>query len=299
MIDFLKLKNIEFFESFSLKEFTTYKTGGKGEIVIFPDTVEKLKESFMLCKQLQIPFYVLGGGANVIVNDNGVEGVVCITKNLNKVYYKSGKILAQCGVSLENLSYFAYTKGVSGFEFAYNIPGTVGGALIMNAGNNYGEFKDIVCNVRALDREGREFAFQKSMCQFGYRTSIFKKEGYVILEAVFTATARQDKAKILSLMEKIKRERESKFPLEYPNAGSVFKRPEGYYAGKLIEEAGCGGLRVGDAMVSEKHKGFIVNLGNATSKDIKDLIALVQKRVYDKFGVKLEREQIFFPEDFM
>ena len=299
LIDFLKLKNIEFFESFSLKEFTTYKTGGKGEVVIFPDTIEKFKKSFVFCKRQKIPFYVLGGGANVIVNDNGVEGMVCITKNLNKVYYKNGKIFAQCGVPLETLSYFAYRKGVSGFEFAYNIPGTVGGALIMNAGNNYGEFRNITCFVKCMDKNGKEFVFPKNMCQFGYRTSIFKNKGFVILEAVFSANRRKDKLEILSLMEKIKRERESKFPLEYPNAGSVFKRPKGYYAGKLIEEAGCGGLKVGDAMVSEKHKGFIVNLGNATSKDIKDLIALVQKRVYDKFGVKLEREQIFFPEDFM
>ena len=298
LIDFLKLKGIEFFENFSLKEFAAYKTGGKGEIVIFPNSIEKLKKGFAFCKRLGIPFYVLGGGANVIINDNGVKGVVCITKNLNKVYYKSGRIFAQCGVSLETLSYFAYAKGVSGFEFAYDIPGTVGGALIMNAGNNYGEFKDIACFVKVMDKKGKEFVFSESMCQFGYRTSIFKKKGFVILEAIFSATARKDKRKIFSLMEKIKKERESKFPLEYPNAGSVFKRPKGYYAGKLIEESGCGGLRVGNAMVSEKHKGFIVNLGNATSKDIKDLIALVQKRVYDKFGVKLEREQIFFPEDF-
>ena len=299
LIDFLKLKGIEFYENFSLKEFTTYKTGGKGEVVIFPNSIEQLKKSFVFCKRHQIPFYVLGGGANVIVNDNGVRGVVCITRKLDKVYFKSGKIFAQCGVSLEALSFFAYTKGVSGFEFAYNIPGTVGGALIMNAGNNYGEFRNITCFVKCMDKNGKEFVFPKNMCQFGYRTSIFKEKGFVILEAVFSATARKKKREILSLMEKIKKERESRFPLEYPNAGSVFKRPKGYYAGKLIEEAGCGGLRVGYAMVSEKHKGFIVNLGNATSKDIKDLIVLVQKRVYDKFGVKLEREQIFFPEDFM
>ncbi len=298
LVDFLNLKKIEFYKKLSLKQYNTYKTGGEADIAVSPNSPEKLKAVFSFCSTNKIPFYVLGGGANVIVSDKGVKGVVCITTGLNKVWIKHGKVFAQSGVSLEKLSLFAAENGLSGFEFAYNIPGTVGGALIMNAGNNYGEFSEITCCVRAINGNGKEFVFPNKLCQFGYRHSVFKKRGFVILDACFVARKTQNKDSIFSLMEKIKKERESKFPLEYPNAGSVFKRPEGYYAGKLIEDAGCGGLKVGGAMVSEKHKGFIVNLGDATSEDIKNLIALVQKKVYDKFGVKLEREQIFFPEDF-
>ncbi|BBB33121.1 UDP-N-acetylmuramate dehydrogenase [Thermotomaculum hydrothermale] len=277
LIDFFNFKNIEFFEDFSLKEFTSYKTGGKTEFVVFPDSTEKLKQAFLFAKKLNIHFYILGGGANVIVSDTGVKGIVCITKKLNKISFKEGKIFAEAGVSLEKLADFACGKGISGFEFAYNIPGSVGGAIIMNAGNNYGEFANIICKVRAMGRDGRVFVFRKNLCEFGYRNSIFKRKRFIVLDAVFKGS-RSEKAQILSLMKKIKEEREKKFPLEYPNAGSVFKRPKGYYAGKLIEDSGCGGLRVGDAMVSEKHKGFIVNLGNATSQDIKDLISLVQKK---------------------
>jgi len=298
LIFLLKTLNADYKENFPLKEFTEYRVGGNGEIVIFPHSTEVLKKVSFFCFKNAIPFYLLGGGANVIVSDNGVEGVVCITKKLDKIYLKNGKIFAECGVSLEKLAIFAAENEISGFEFAYNIPGTVGGALIMNAGNNYGEFADIVCRVNALTKNGRELRFKKSLCGFGYRTSVFKQRKLIVLSAVFHGK-KGKKEEIFELMSKIKSERERKFPLEYPNAGSVFKRPKGHYAGKLIEDAGCGGLKVGDAMVSLKHKGFIVNLGNATAKDIKNLIAVVQKRVYEKFGVKLEREQIFFPEDFI
>ncbi len=296
-IHFLERKGIYFEINLNLKPYTTYRVGGDAEIGVFPDSIEKFKSIIVFCKRLNIPYYILGGGANVIVSDKGVKGVVCLTERLNKVYYSSGKIYAQSGVSLEKLSLFAFENGITGFEFAYNIPGTVGGALIMNAGNNYGEFKNIICCVRAMDLNGKEFIFPERLCDFGYRTSIFKKKKLIILEGVFNGKIKGEKNSIFALMDKIKKERESKFPLEYPNAGSVFKRPKGYYAGKLIEDAGCGGLKVGGAMVSTKHKGFIVNTGNATASDIKKLISLVKKKVYEKFGVKLEREQIYFPED--
>ncbi len=294
---FLKLKNIDFFKDLSLKEFSCYKVGGNAEFAVFPNTLDKFKSVFWFCRKNRIPFYVLGGGANVIISDSGVKGVVCLTQKLNALKFKNGKIYAECGVSLESLALFAAKKGVGGFEFAYDIPGTVGGALIMNAGNNYGEFSEITCSVKALDNSGREWNFKNKMCEFGYRTSVFKRKKLIILSAEFDATKREDRKNIYSLCEKIRKERAEKFPLEYPNAGSVFKRPKGYFAGKLIEDAGCGGLKVGDAMVSLKHKGFIVNLGNATADDIKRLISLVQQTVFRKFGVKLEREQIFFPED--
>ena len=294
--NFLKQKGIKFFKEFSLKEFTYYKVGGNAEFAVFPETVKQLTLLKSFCYKNAIPFFVLGGGANIIVNDNGVEGVVCFTSELKKLSVKGNRVLAECGVFLDKLAVFAAEKGLSGFEFAYNIPGTVGGALVMNAGNNYGEFSRITCVVKACDYRGKIFNFPANLCKFGYRTSIFKTEKLIVLSAVFSCKKR-DKKEIYALMEKIKEERERKFPLEFPNAGSVFKRPKGYYAGKLIEDAGCGGLKVGGAMVSPKHKGFIVNTGNATAEDIKNLIALVQERVYRKFGVKLEREQIYFPED--
>jgi len=297
LIFLLKSLEVDFKENFPLKDFTEYKVGGNGEMVVFPRSMDTLKKIYAFCSRNSIPFYLLGGGANVIVSDGGVEGVVCITKKLDKIYLKNGKIFAECGVSLEKLAIFAAERNISGFEFAYNIPGTVGGALIMNAGNNYGEFADIVCLVKTFASNGRELIFRQTLCKFGYRTSVFREKKLAVLSAVFKGQKGR-KEEIFALMERIKREREEKFPLEYPNAGSVFKRPKGHYAGKLIEDAGCGGLKVGDAMVSLKHKGFIVNLGNATAKDIKNLIAVIQKKVYEKFGVKLEREQIFFPEDF-
>ncbi len=296
LVSLLEGLKVDYGQDFPLKDFTSYKVGGSGEMVVFPRSMDTLKKVYAFCLRNSIPFYLLGGGANVIVSDNGVEGVVCITEKLDRIYLKGGKIFAECGVSLERLAIFAAERNISGFEFAYNIPGTVGGALIMNAGNNYGEFSDIVCSVDALTENFRELTFGKPLCNFGYRTSVFKRKRLIVLSAFFKGKEGR-REEIFALMEKIKREREEKFPLEYPNAGSVFKRPKGYYAGKLIDDAGCGGLKVGDAMVSTKHKGFIVNLGNATAEDIKTLISLVQERVYKKFGVKLEREQIFFPED--
>jgi len=293
------LSGIELREKFSLKELTWYKVGGEAELAVFPKDLKEISKIFVLCKKKKIPFCVIGGGANIIVSDDGIEGITIITSKLNKVRLLSGKIIAECGVSLEGIAEYAYEKEISGFEFLYDIPGSVGGSIIMNAGNNYGEINDILFMVRAINSEGKLKQYPAKYSMLGYRTSVFKEKNMFVLNSVFKAFKTKDKSKIRKLMDYIKTERHSKFPLEYPNGGSVFKRPVDDYAGRLIEVSGCGGMKVGGAEVSMKHKGFIVNKKDASASDIKLLIKKVQSTVKEKTGTTLEREQIFLPEDLM
>lgn len=290
-------KGIETREKFSLKESTWYKVGGDAEIAVFPKSLKEVLKIFNTCKKKDIPFFVIGGGANVIVSDNGLPGVTLITSSLNKIYLKSNCIYAESGVSLEKLADFACNKGITGFEFLFDIPGSVGGSLIMNAGNNYGEIKNIANNIFAINRFGKVKKYGQKFAKFGYRTSIFKESSTFIFAGEFKAFNRGPKLKIKELMDNIRKERKSKFPLEFPNGGSVFKRPIGDYAGRLIELSGCGGMNVNDAEVSNKHKGFIINKGNAKASDIKNLIKKIQNIVNEKTGFTLEREQVYLPED--
>ncbi len=297
MVKLNDLKDLFVIENYPLKDITWYKTGGNAEFAVFPKNNKELIRVFTIANKKQIPLFVLGGCANVIISDKGLPGITLITSKLNKIFFKSGKIYAQCGVSLKELAEFAASKGVTGFEFLYDIPGSVGGSLIMNAGNNYGETSMVVRSVDALNPCCKLISVKLQFCKFGYRTSVFKEKDMFVLGAWFNGAKKGEKKEIFKLMNKIKKERTLKFPLEYPNGGSVFKRPKGDYAGRLIEVSGCGGMNVGGAFVSEKHKGFIVNKNNATSTDIKRLIKKVQLTVKDKTGIMLEREQIFLPED--
>ncbi len=294
---FLRKNEISYRENYPIQNHTAYKVGGNAKLAAFPTSLQKLRVLISWCRSRKLPFFLIGGGANIIVSDNGLPGITVFTEQLNRLSLKNGKIIAECGVSLETLAIFAAEHNISGFEFLYDIPGSVGGALIMNAGNNDGEIKNITCFVQAIAETNRVVSLNQHQCAFGYRTSRFKKEKLVVLQAAFNASNRKSEKTIRVEMNRIKDERHQKFPMEFPNGGSVFKRPPGDYAGRLIETAGCSGLRVGDAEVSTKHRGFIVNLGNATAADIRELIALVQKRVKETHGILLEREQIFLPED--
>jgi UDP-N-acetylmuramate dehydrogenase len=294
---FLQHSGISHRKNYPIQAHTAYKVGGDAELAAFPDSPSQLCTLISWCRSRQLPFFLIGGGANIIVSDDGLPGITIFTANLNQLKLQDGKIVAECGVSMENLALFTARHGISGFEFLYDIPGSVGGSLIMNAGNNDGEMKHVTCFVQAMTPGNRVISLPGNQCNFGYRTSRFKEEKMVVIQAAFAATMRKPEKEIRAEMERIKEERLRKFPMEYPNGGSVFKRPPGDYAGRLIEVSGCGGMRVGDAQVSTKHRGFIVNLGHATATDIRNLIALVQKKVKETHGVVLEREQIFLPED--
>jgi len=296
-VSFLRQKGISYHEKYTVKPHTAYKVGGDAELAAFPHSPSELRSIIAWCRARKLPFFLIGGGANIVVSDDGLPGITIFTENLNQVKLQNGKIVAECGVSMENLAVFAAGHCISGFEFLYDIPGSVGGALIMNAGNNDGEMKNITCLTRALTAENHVVVLSGIKCRFSYRSSRFKEEKMVVLEAAFSTTNRRPEQEIRKEMERIREERLRKFPMEFPNGGSVFKRPPGDYAGRLIEASGCGGMRVGDAQVSTKHRGFIVNLGHATAADIRGLIALVQERVKDAHGVSLEREQILLPED--
>lgn len=283
--------------AYPLQSHTAYKVGGEAEVAAFPRNLNQLIHAAAVCRSKGIPFYLLGGGANVIIADEGLPGVTILTNGCNRIRLMGGILEAECGVTLEQLAMFAASRGIDGFVFLYDIPGSVGGSLIMNAGNNQGEMKEICTRIRVLDRENRLREFRGGQAGFGYRTSYFKKNGCLILSAQFRASGRQPAGRLLMKNEEIRRQRWGRFPMEFPNGGSVFKRPPGDFAGRLIEAAGCGGMRVGDAELSRKHHGFIVNLAHATAADIRTLIHQIQDRVYADSGVRLEREQIFLPQD--
>ena len=293
----LSAKQIRYERNHPLKHHTTYQVGGRAALAVFPDTLRELIMTTAFCRRLGINPFILGGGANVIVSDDGLPGITILTGRLNRLRLAGGFVEAECGVTLEQLAVFAADHGLAGFSFLYDIPGSIGGSLIMNAGNNHGEMSHICDRTTVLERDNRVRTYPAVLAEFGYRTSRFRQDGSLILSARFRPRARSRTCTLHHLNEQIRRERWSKFPMEFPNGGSVFKRPSGDYAGRLIEVCGCGGMRVGDAELSRKHHGFIVNLGNATATDVRALIGQIQDKVHQQTGVLLEREQIYLPED--
>ena len=257
-----------------------------------PESEEELIKAIALLKDKSAPFMLLGNGSNLLVSDKGYDGVVISLENLSEISLEDGtKIRAQAGALNSKIASFAKENSLAGFEFAAGIPGTIGGAMIMNAGAYGGEMKQITVSVRAITPSGEVKELPAETCDFGYRTSALKREGYVVLSALLQLN-KGDVKEITDLMTELALKRKEKQPLEYPSAGSTFKRPEGYFAGKLIEDAGLRGFSVGDAAVSDKHCGFVINKGEATSTDIYRLIKEVQKRVLEDSGVSLEPEVI-------
>ena len=275
---------------------TTFRIGGPADLFVTPGSIQAVADSIRICKETQTPYAVIGNGSNLLVSDAGYRGVIIqISRNLNQVSVNGEEIRAQAGAMLSVIAKTALSESLTGFEFASGIPGTLGGAAVMNAGAYGGEMKDVLTEVTVLTREGEIRTVPAGKLEMGYRTSLAAKNGWIILEAVLKFQ-KGDAEAIRGRMEELKMQRVTKQPLDLPSAGSTFKRPEGYFAGKLIMDAGLRGFTVGGAQISEKHCGFVVNKGGATAEDVRNLICAVQKKVQEDAGVKLEPEVKFLGE---
>ena len=279
-----------------MKQHTTFKIGGPADYFLVPESGEEAGEIIKICKQTDIPYFILGNGSNLLVGDGGYRGVVIqIYRNMSAVTTEGTIITAQAGALLSSVAAVAKNASLTGFEFAGGIPGTVGGAAVMNAGAYGGEMKDVLVEVTVMDADGNIFTIPAEKLELGYRTSIIKKAGYIVLEAKIRLEEGNQEA-IRERMKELTIQRTTKQPLEFPSAGSTFKRPEGYFAGKLIMDSGLAGYQVGGAQVSEKHCGFVINAGDATARDVRTLMDNVRDIVYKKYGVTLEPEVKFLGE---
>ena len=279
-----------------MAKHTTFRVGGAAEWFAYIDSVDILKKAIRLCKQSEIPYHIVGNGSNLLVSDSGMEGVVMRlagefeSYELNEIVPEGiCHVTAGAGVMLSRLALAVGKKGFTGLEFASGIPGTLGGGVLMNAGAYGGEIKDTLVAVEILDKNGKVKRLEKEKLKMSYRHCILQETGEIVLRAFFQLTIRP-KIQISVEMDSYKKARQEKQPLEYPSAGSTFKRPEGYFAGKLIQDAGLSGHRIGGAMVSTKHAGFVINAGEATATDVYQLIRHIQKTVEERFGVTLEPE---------
>lgn len=273
-----------------LKKHTTFRIGGPAKYFCLPKTPQQLSEIIAACRTFGEDYYILGNGSNILVSDKGYNGVVIqLFQNWNEIRTEGQTLYARSGALLVKAAHIAAREGLTGLEFASGIPGTLGGALVMNAGAYGGEMKDVVKKALVLKEDGEQIWLSGDELALGYRTSSIARNHYIVLEAVLELK-QGDKKAIESRMQELKETRTGKQPLEYASAGSTFKRPEGYFAGKLIMDAGLRGYRVGDAQVSEKHCGFVINRGEATARNVRELVAHVQQEVRRQFGVDLELE---------
>ncbi|MDD6218878.1 MAG: UDP-N-acetylmuramate dehydrogenase [Selenomonadaceae bacterium] len=284
------VKSEQFYINEPMSKHTTFNIGGPADYLIFPGNIEETVAVFNTIREFDMPFTIIGNGSNVLVLDNGIRGAV--VKFHAPMSYKrqdGNKIIAGAGAYLKHVCQFAQECGLSGMEFACGIPGSLGGAVFMNAGAYDGEMKNIVTQVKTVTQSGEVLTYGADQLDFGYRHSVFQDNGQAIAEITIELQT-GDKNQIQAKMDDFNQRRESKQPLELPSAGSTFKRPQGYYAGTLIDQTGLKGLSVGGAQISTKHAGFVVNSGNATAKDVLDLIKAVQDEVYRKNGVRLHPE---------
>lgn len=273
-----------------MRKHTTFKVGGNAACLVTPETAEDVKCIIKLCRQNHIPYYVMGNGSNLLVSDEGFGGVIVqIYSNMNRCEITEGDIQVQAGALLTKVANQISKAGYTGMEFAVGIPGTIGGAVAMNAGAYGGEIKDVITSALVLTKEGEVIRLNKEELNLAYRTSAVTQQEHIVLEAEFHLV-KGNIEEIRSICDRNTKARIQKQPLEYPSAGSTFKRPEGYFAGKLIMDAGLRGFSIGGAQVSEKHCGFVINKGNATAADVMAVITQVQKKVAEEFGVTLETE---------
>lgn len=280
----------------AMSQHTTFKIGGPADYFLMPDKGEDVGRVIKICKEKEIPYFILGNGSNLLVGDGGYRGtVIQIYRNMSSVTVEGNEITAQAGALLSAVAAAAKNASLTGFEFAGGIPGTIGGAVVMNAGAYGGEMKDVLTEVTVMNAEGDIFTLPTEELELGYRTSIIKTAGYIVLEAKIRLKE-GDPEVIRETMKDLTIRRTTKQPLEYPSAGSTFKRPEGYFAGKLIMDSGLAGYQVGGAQVSEKHCGFVINAGDATARDVRTLMDNVRDIVYKKYGVTLEPEVKFLGE---
>ncbi|WP_228727901.1 UDP-N-acetylmuramate dehydrogenase [Fusibacter ferrireducens] len=293
--DFLNKEQILLNEQ--MKGHTSFKIGGYVDCIVLPKSIEDIRQTIAFCKASSIAYYIMGNGSNILVDDDGIKGLIIkIGDTFSAVDVQNEIVIAEAGVLLSKLSKICLQNSLQGFEFASGIPGTLGGAIFMNAGAYGGEMKDVIEWVEVLTPNGEILKIQDHDMAFGYRTSIVKAKGFVVLRAALKFK-KGDYDQILAITNELTEKRVSKQPLDLPSAGSTFKRPEGYYAGKLIEDSGLRGLKYGCAMVSEKHCGFVVNTGDASCKEVITLIEIIQKVVRDRFEVELEREVRIFGKE--
>ena len=279
-----------------MNRHTTFRIGGPADYFLLPSTAEEIKKILEICKEKELPYFILGNGSNLLVSDEGYCGVIIqLYRNYGGITVEGTNIRAGAGALLSQIASAAKNASLTGFEFAGGIPGTLGGAVVMNAGAYGGEMKDVLKEVTVMTEQGEIMTIPAEKLEMGYRTSLVKKAGYLVLEAVISLKV-GDVEEIKAIMKDLTEKRVSKQPLEYPSAGSTFKRPEGYFAGKLIMDAGLRGYQVGGAQVSEKHCGFVINKGNATAADVCGLMKDVQEKVQEQFGVTLEPEVKFLGE---
>lgn len=279
-----------------MNRHTTFRIGGPADYFLLPSSSEEVKGILEICKEESLQYFILGNGSNLLVSDEGYRGVIIqLYRNYGGLTVEGTEIRAGAGVLLSQIAAAARNESLTGFEFAGGIPGTLGGAVVMNAGAYGGELKDVLKEAVVMDREGNIFTVPVEKLAMGYRTSLVKTAGYLVLEVVISLK-KGSQEEIRDTMKDLADRRISKQPLEYPSAGSTFKRPEGYFAGKLIMDAGLRGYQVGDAQVSEKHCGFVINKGNATAADVLTLIENVREKVQEQFGVTLEPEVKFLGE---
>lgn len=290
----LDADNIKYDEP--MKNHTSFRVGGPVDILVTPLKVQDVISIISLCKENNINYYIMGNGTNIIVRSGGFKGVIIKLTSLNQIEVDGVKIRAQAGALLSCLSKEALKHSLKGLEFASGIPGTVGGAVTMNAGAYGPEIKDVIESALVIDDEGIIKNLTKEQLDFSYRSSVIQKKNYIVLEAVFNLQ-NGDYDEIKAVMEDLNRRRSDKQPINYPSAGSTFKRPLGNFAGKLIEDAQLKGISIGGACVSEKHAGFIINNNNASAQDVITLIKMVRDVVKDKFDVELETEVKIIGED--
>lgn len=279
-----------------MSRHTTFQVGGEAECLIDIASEEVLVKLLKYLNIIEIPYFILGNGSNLLVSDKGYDGVILrIGNKMSGIKVEGDRIMAQAGALLSRVAKTAYEHSLTGLEFASGIPGSLGGAIVMNAGAYDGEMSRVVETVKVMNKEGEIMVLDNESMEFSYRNSIIRNRPFIVLEAVLRLQP-GEQSEIKNKMDDFAERRREKQPLEYPSAGSTFKRPEGYYAGKLIMDAGLRGYRIGSAQVSEKHCGFIINLGNAEASDIFELIQEIQERVKNQFDVSLERELVILGE---
>lgn len=272
---------------------TTFRIGGPADCFVQLENEEQLKGIQRYLSMVEVPFFLLGNGSNLLVSDEGYRGVILqVGQKMNKIIVSGNKIVAQAGATMAQVARAAWENGLTGLEFASGIPGTIGGGVVMNAGAYGGELRQVVTMVKVLSRDGEILELDNETMEFGYRTSTIRNNGFTVIEVTFQLE-QGEKDAIKAKMDDLASRRREKQPLEYPSAGSTFKRPEGHFAGQLIMEAGLRGFQIGGAKVSDKHCGFVINAGGATAKDVRAVIEEVQNQVKDKFNVDLETEVIY------
>lgn len=278
-----------------MKEHTSFEVGGPADVFVAPGTTDEFSQVIGHLRKTDTPFYVMGNGTNLLVGDKGYRGVIVETRQLAGIEIAGETLVAEAGAALKDVAQAAQAAGLGGMEFASGIPGSIGGAAVMNAGAYDGEMKDIIAALEVIDEQGQTRRLKVDECAYGYRESIVQKNPWYITKVTLKLKS-GDGAAIQAKMDDLNERRRCKQPLEYPSAGSTFRRPPGYFAGKLIQDAGFRGYRRGGAQVSEKHSGFVINAGDATAEDVLGLIAEIQETIKKEVGVEMRPEVIFIGE---